>query len=91
MTHEHPNHKKELARINRISGQIDGIKKMILDKRECFDIVMQLKAVRCAILSVEKSILSTHLEKCIAESFEDKISTKEKIQQIKELFEKLQN
>ena len=28
-THEHPDHKKQISRLNRISGQLAGVKKMI--------------------------------------------------------------
>jgi chromosome segregation ATPase len=38
-----PNHADNLPRLNRISGQIDGIKKMIEEERYCVDIVNQIK------------------------------------------------
>ena len=91
MKHNHPNHNNELPRLNRIIGQLEGIKKMIDEQRCCSDILMQLKAVRSAVLSVEKNILATHLEKCVAESFEDKNTAEDKISEIKDLFSKLQN
>jgi len=46
---EHPDHRKELSRINRISGQLDGIKKMIEDRRYCPEVLTQLQAVRGGI------------------------------------------
>lgn len=91
MKHNHPNHNNELPRLNRIIGQLEGIKKMIDEQRCCSYILMQLKAVRSAVLSVEKNILATHLEKCVAESFEDKNTAEDKISEIKDLFSKLQN
>ena len=91
MKHNHPNHNNELPRLNRIIGQLEGIKKMIDEQRCCSDILMQLKAVRSAVLSVEKNILATHLEKCVEESFEDKNTAEDKISEIKDLFSKLQN
>lgn len=91
MENEHPSHKSELPRLNRVIGQLEGIKKMIDEKRNCHDILIQLKAARSAILSIEKNILSTHLEKCVADSFDDRENAKEKIEEIKELFNKLQN
>ena len=91
MTHSYPIHNGEIPRLNRTIGQLEGIKKMIEEQRSCLDILIQLKAVRNAIVAVEKNILSTHLEKCVAESFEDKNTTEEKIREIKDLFSKLQN
>ena len=91
MPTQHPCHKAELPRLNRIIGQLEGIKKMIEEQRYCPEILIQLKAVRSAIVSVEKNILSTHLEKCVTDSFKDQDLAKEEIAEIKELFNKLQN
>ncbi len=91
MENKHPCHKAEIPRLNRAIGQLEGIKKMIEEQRYCPEILIQLKAVRSAIMSVEKNILSTHLEHCVAESFNDKEKAMEKISEIKELFNKLQN
>ena len=78
-----PNHADNLPRLNRISGQIDGIKKMIEEERYCLDIVNQIKAVRSALKSVEKSILQKHIQHCVAASF--KASKTEQEQKINEL------
>ncbi len=75
----HPCHKKHLASIRRIEGQIRGIVKMIEEEKYCIDILNQTKAVRTAIATVEGKILKTHLRECIkdslggSEEFEDKV------------------
>lgn len=86
----HPDHKKHLPRINRIIGQLDGIKKMIGSKRYCPDIMVQLKAVSSAVKSVESQILKTHLEHCIKDAFNqnNKVDHKEKINELLDLFKK---
>ena len=68
----HPDHSKELSRLNRISGQINGVQKMIEDNRYCPDILMQLKAVRSAIQSLEANILEAHLSACVVDAFSSK-------------------
>ena len=84
-----PNHADNLPRLNRISGQIDGIKKMIEEERYCVDIVNQIKAVRSALKSVEKNILSKHIKHCVASSFKASIKEQEqKINELISLFEK---
>lgn len=90
MHNEHPSHKAEIPRINRAIGQLEGIKKMIEDKRYCPDIIIQLKAVRSAIKRVESNILKTHLQNCVASSFSND-DAKQKIEEIKNLLDKLQN
>lgn len=85
-----PDYSKERNRLNRVLGQIEGIKKMISDQRDCKDILSQLRAVRSAIHSVESDILKTYLEYCINESLltgsEEK--KKEKIDEISTLYAK---
>ena len=87
--HKNPEHTKELANINRIIGQLEGIKKMINNNRYCPDILIQLMATRSAIRSVSGHILKTHLQNCVADSFESGIDKQEKIDEIKTLFDKL--
>ncbi len=88
---QNPNHKHVLPRLNRAMGQLEGIKKMINEQRYCPDILLQLKAVRSAIKSIEGNILQTHLEHCVIESFNNKDDAKEKILEIKKLLDKIQN
>lgn len=81
-------HSKELIRINRILGQIEGVKKMIESNRYCPDILIQLKAVRSAIRAVENNIFQTHLYSCVVESFNSEADKNKKIDEIKDLFDK---
>jgi DNA-binding FrmR family transcriptional regulator len=84
-----PNHADNLPRLNRISGQIDGIKKMIEEERYCLDIVNQIKAVRSALKSVEKNILQKHIKHCVAASFKaSKTEQEQKINELISLFDK---
>lgn len=88
---QNPSHKKEIPRLNRAIGQLEGIKKMIEEQRYCPDIIIQLKAVRSAIKHIESNILKTHLEDCVAASFMDKEDAKQKILEIKNLLDKMQS
>jgi DNA-binding FrmR family transcriptional regulator len=36
---QHPDHSKELSRLNRVSGQIEGVKRMIGEREYCPDIL----------------------------------------------------
>jgi CsoR family transcriptional regulator, copper-sensing transcriptional repressor len=76
-----------MARLNRISGQIEGIKKMIKNDRYCTDIICQLRAVRSAVKAVESNILQKHLKQCVAQSFSCKEDKENKIEEFKMLFD----
>jgi DNA-binding FrmR family transcriptional regulator len=53
------------ARINRVVGQVAGIKKMIDEDRYCVDILNQIAAVRSALDQLGVNLLTGHLESCV--------------------------
>ncbi|OPZ78686.1 MAG: Copper-sensing transcriptional repressor CsoR [Alphaproteobacteria bacterium ADurb.Bin438] len=83
-----PSHQKEISRINRILGQLEGVKRMIEDNRYCPEILIQLKAIRSAVRSVESNILKTHLNHCVVQSFDNEEDKLKKIEEIQDLFHK---
>ncbi len=58
-------------RLNRISGQISGIKKMIENDVYCNDVLIQLKAVESSIQSLSNHILENHLYNCVTRDLEN--------------------
>lgn len=58
-------------RLNRISGQINGIKKMIDNDTYCNDVLIQLKAVESSIQSLSNYILENHLYNCVTRDLEN--------------------
>jgi CsoR family transcriptional regulator, copper-sensing transcriptional repressor len=65
----HPEHvKKDLtSRLNRIEGQVRGIKGMVEKDVYCDDIITQLSAIQSALNSVAKVLLQGHLKGCVAD------------------------
>ncbi len=60
--------KAELVkRLNRLSGQLGGIRKMIEDDRYCGDVLIQICAVKKALDSLGMSIMKSHLHTCVAD------------------------
>lgn len=80
----HPDHTVFLPRLNRIEGQLSGIRKMIEDQRYCVDILVQFRAVMAALRTVEVSIFEKHLEHCLTSALQSK-DQKQVDQKIKEL------
>lgn len=58
-------------RLNRISGQINGVKKMIENDTYCNDVLIQLKAVESSIQSLSNYILENHLYNCVTRDLEN--------------------
>lgn len=92
-TNQHPSHKKEHPRLNRIAGQLEGVKKMIDERRYCPDILTQLKALRSALKSVETSMLETHLSHCVQEAMQsnNEQATREKIEELTQIFKRFED
>ena len=83
-----PNHKADLHRLNRIVGQIEGIRRMIEEGRYCPDILIQTKAVTSAVRSLEASLLERHLNHCVRSAFqsEDENESEAKLLELMEIF-----
>ena len=62
---KHDNKAQLLTRLNRIEGQVRGVKSMLEDGRYCIDVLTQLQAVRAALVKVESQMLKDHLGHCI--------------------------
>lgn len=87
---ENAQHGKEIPRINRVAGQIAGIKKMVEEQRHCTDILIQLRAARSAIKTIEAGILERHLEHCLAQGLnaDNPAAVKQKIDELKDVFKR---
>ena len=75
-----------IGRLNRISGQINGIAKMIDADRYCGDVLVQLAAVYKSVKSLSSAILEEHMKSCVTESI--KKGEKEAIEEVLDLFQK---
>lgn len=54
-------------RLNRITGQLNGISRMLDENRYCGDILIQVAAVESALQSFGYIVLQTHMETCVVE------------------------
>ena len=53
-------------RLNRIEGQVRGIKKMLDTDTYCTEILMQVSAVQAALNAFSRELLSNHIHTCVA-------------------------
>ena len=60
-------YKKLIHRLNRIEGQIRGIKGMVENNAYCPDILIQSAAVNAAINAFNKELLANHIRTCAAD------------------------
>lgn len=88
LKNDHSAHVSDLPRVNRIAGQLTGVKKMIEEHRHCPEILTQLRAIRSAVKGLEASILERHLGHCLIESLEagNKDDARKQIDELKDVF-----
>lgn len=59
-------YKDLMNRLNRIEGQVRGIKGMVEKDVYCIDILVQVAAVNAALNSFNKVLLANHIRTCVA-------------------------
>ena len=64
-------YKDLINRLNRIEGQIRGIKKMVENDAYCIDILTQVSAANAALNSFNKVLLSEHIRTCVTNDIKD--------------------
>ncbi len=60
-----------IKRLNRIEGQIRGIKSMVENDRYCADIITQVAAANAALDSFNRELLSSHMNSCVVEDIKN--------------------
>jgi DNA-binding FrmR family transcriptional regulator len=83
-TPAHARHHRQLPRLRRISGQVQGLERMVEDERYCVDILTQVRAVRAALKRVEDALVREHVEHCVKEALKrgDKSATERKVEEL---------
>lgn len=56
-----------IHRLNRIEGQIRGIRGMVEQDVYCNDILIQCSAVNAALNAFERELLAAHIRTCVAD------------------------
>ena len=80
-------YKSLVNRLNRIEGQIRGIKGMLEKDAYCNDILIQSAAVNAAVNAFNKELLASHIRNCVArdiregkdETIDELVSTLQKL------------
>ncbi|MCH5172398.1 MAG: metal-sensing transcriptional repressor [Erysipelotrichales bacterium] len=76
------------TRLNKLIGQMNGIKNMVEDDRYCDDILIQLSAIDKSIKSLANLILDNHMHTCLIDNIKE--DNYEVIDEIVDLFKRFQ-
>ncbi len=68
MTEQDSSKKDLLNRLNRVEGQIRGIKKMIEEDKYCLDVLHQIWAARSTLTKASELLLENHVNTCFKDA-----------------------
>ena len=60
--------RKIVNRLAKASGHLDAVRRMLEDGKDCRDVLLQLSAVRSAIMKTEKLLLRDYIRQCMDEA-----------------------
>ena len=60
-----------INRLNRIEGQIRGIRGMVEKNAYCTDILVQVAAANAALNAFNKELLAEHIKTCVAKDIRE--------------------
>jgi DNA-binding FrmR family transcriptional regulator len=78
-----PQQQAIVTRLNRVEGQIRGIRRMVQEPRLCVEILQQLSAAEAALNRISLVVFKFHVERCVPEGIDR--SEAEKSSQLSEL------
>jgi DNA-binding FrmR family transcriptional regulator len=56
--------------LNRIEGQVRGVKSMVEEDRYCVDILTQVSAIQSALNAFNKELLAQHIKSCVVDDIQ---------------------
>jgi len=59
-----------VTRLNRIEGQVRGIRRMVQEPRLCIEILQQLSAAEAALNRISVAIFRFHVENCVPQGID---------------------
>ncbi|HHZ19661.1 MAG TPA: metal-sensitive transcriptional regulator [Firmicutes bacterium] len=77
-----------ISRLRRIEGQVRGIQRMIEEERSCREVILQLAAVKSAVVQVAMTILSHEMVDCLARKTGSEQDREGALDRFMELFKK---
>ena len=59
-----------IRRLNRIEGQVRGVKGMVEKEAYCTDILQQVSAAQSALNAFSRELLSSHIRSCVVQDIQ---------------------
>ena len=77
------------ARLNRVEGQLRGIRRMVQEPRLCIEILQQLAAAEAALNRVSLEIFRFHVDNCLPNDIaRDESVKQQRLTELVEIFDR---
>ncbi|MDD5987003.1 MAG: metal-sensing transcriptional repressor [Eubacteriales bacterium] len=80
-------YKALIHRLNRVEGQIRGIRRMLENDAYCVDILGQVAAANAALNSFSRELLTNHIKTCVTEDIRE--GSEEKVDELVKVLRKM--
>lgn len=77
-----------LSRVNRISGQVSGVKRMLEEDRDCPEILNTISAIHSALRGLESALLEDHVRHCVCEAACKPASLEKRLEELVSLYKR---
>ena len=78
-----------VTRLNRVEGQIRGIRRMVEEPRLCIDILQQLSAAEAALNRISLGVFKYHVEHCVPDGLaEGEPETTRQLSELVDIFDR---
>ena len=67
---EAPEYDALIKRLNRIEGQVRGVRGMVEKEAYCTDILVQVSAIQSALNAFSRELLSNHIHSCVVQDIQ---------------------
>ena len=77
------------ARLNRIEGQLRGIRRMVEEPRLCIEILQQIAAAEAALNRVSLEVFRFHVDICVpADIAKDPVLKEQRLRELVDIFDR---
>ena len=78
-----------VTRLNRIEGQVRGIRRMVQEPRLCVEILQQLAAAEAALNRISLAVFKFHVDNCVTDGVgKGEIERKKQLNELVDIFDR---
>jgi DNA-binding FrmR family transcriptional regulator len=86
---DEPQQQALVMRLNRIEGQVRGIRRMVQEPRLCIEILQQLAAAEAALNRISVALVKHHVQSCVPDGAgKGELEHKKRLNELVDIFDR---